>query len=122
MNSTTQAKGLLTGYISGFILSIVLTLLAYALVVHHLLNNWTLVFVLVGLAVTQLAVQLIFFLHLSDESKPRWNLLVFLFMVVVLTIFVFGTLWIMNNLNYNHNYRSPQDTNTYIIKDEGVQY
>jgi len=43
---------------------------------------------------------LIFFLHLGIESKPRWNLLVFYFMVVVLAILLYGSFWIMSNLDY----------------------
>jgi cytochrome o ubiquinol oxidase operon protein cyoD len=60
-----------------------------------------LVAVIVGLAIIQLFVQLFFFLHLGEESKPRWNLMVLLFAAMVVIIVVFGSLWIMNNLNYN---------------------
>jgi cytochrome o ubiquinol oxidase operon protein cyoD len=44
-------------------------------------------------------IQLHYFLHLGDEPKPQWNLLTFGFMIGVVLILVFGTLWIMNNLN-----------------------
>jgi cytochrome o ubiquinol oxidase operon protein cyoD len=57
--------------------------------------------VVVGLAVAQLLVQLVFFLHLGREPKPRQNLVVFLFMLLVIGILVIGSLWIMHNLNYH---------------------
>ena len=88
-------------YISGFILSIALTLVAFMMVSDKLLHGWALTIALMTCAVIQLMVQLIFFLHLDHEKKPRWNLQAFLFMALVLIIIVFGSLWIMNNLNYH---------------------
>jgi cytochrome o ubiquinol oxidase operon protein cyoD len=70
-----------------------------------------------GLAVVQLFVQLYFFLHMGDESKPRWNLMAFLFMLLVLVIVVFGSLWIMKNLDYH---MSPSDTSNYMMHEEGI--
>lgn len=53
------------------------------------------------LAVAQLLVQLVFFLHMGKESKPRWNAIVFSFMLLVVGIIVIGSIWVMNNLHYN---------------------
>jgi cytochrome o ubiquinol oxidase subunit IV len=112
-------RGNLRSYSTGFILSLILTFAAYILVVENVFSGWVLFSALVGLAISQLLVQLIFFLHLGSESKPRWNLLVFLFMLLVLIILVFGSLWIMNNLNY-HN-MSPSDTNKYVEDEELIK-
>jgi cytochrome o ubiquinol oxidase operon protein cyoD len=115
-----QAHGSLKTYTAGFVLSIILTLVAYVLTVRQMISGWALIFILAGLAVLQLFVQLIFFLHLGRESKPRWNLWVLVFAAGVVIMLVFGSLWIMYNLNYNHiQSRSPQETNKFIIKDEG---
>jgi cytochrome o ubiquinol oxidase operon protein cyoD len=95
-----KSPGIFKPYLVGFLLSILLTLAAYAAVAEHLLTGWVLVFALTVLALLQAGVQLLFFLHLGRESKPRWNLVVFLFMVLVLVIIVFGSLWIIHNLNY----------------------
>ncbi len=106
-------------YTIGFISSLILTGAAYLMVVNHLFNGWGLISAIVTLAIAQLLVQLLFFLHLGRESKPRWNLSIFLFMLIVVVILVFGTLWIMKNLQYHHDHLSPAQTNTFIIKDEG---
>lgn len=98
---TEAGHGTLGSYITGFVLSIVLTLIAYFLVVEKMLTGGVLIGVIVALAAVQLLVQLLFFLHMGTESKPRWNLLLFLFMVLVLAIIVIGSLWIMYNLNTN---------------------
>lgn len=95
-----RTQGSYRSYIIGFILSIVLTLLAYFLVVGHHFTGFTLVLILIGLSVLQVLVQLRFFLHLGEESKPYWNILTFLFTVLVIGILVLGTLWIMYELNY----------------------
>jgi len=105
-------------YVTGFVLSLALTLVAYLLVSrhessHHLaIPHGLLIGLVTGLAVTQLLVQLIFFLHMDNESKPRWNLTVLLFAVLVLVIVVFGSLWIMNNLDYHMS--DPHQINEYL--------
>ncbi len=87
-------------YLLGFFLSVVLTLAAYFLVVTHVLVGRVLSVVLLGLGVTQALIQLFCFLHLGRERKPRWNLLTFLFMLVVLLVLVIGSMFIMYSLNY----------------------
>ena len=85
----------------GFTFSLILMLSAYRIVTYyHLTNHW-LVFTIFALALIQAVIQLIFFLHLGLESKPRWNLITFLFMVLVIVVIIGGSLWIMANLDYN---------------------
>lgn len=98
-------------YRVGFILSLVLTFVAFWLVMGTNLSGHTLIGTLMILAVAQLYVQLHFFIHLGQETKPRWNLLAFLFMLLVVLIIVVGSLWIMDNLNYN---MMPHDMDSYM--------
>jgi cytochrome o ubiquinol oxidase operon protein cyoD len=95
------SHGSIGSYITGFVLSIVLTIIPYYIVVNHSFNNEIIYIVISVSAVMQLLIQLIFFLHLNSESKPRWNLTVFLFIILIVGILVIGTLWIMYNLDYN---------------------
>jgi len=111
-----NGQGSVRSYCFGFGLSIGLTLAAYLVAVQHLAHGWALVFLLATLAIIQLFVQLVFFLHMGHESKPRWNLSALLFAAMVVFIVVFGSLWIMKNLAYNH---APQPSSNDIIKDEG---
>jgi len=105
------SEGNLRTYVAGFGLSIVLTISAYLLVVHHSLNRRALIAVIIVLALVQFLVQMMFFLRLGNENKPRCKLLVFLFMITVVGILVFGSLWIMNNLNYR---MTPSQINNYV--------
>jgi len=114
MNNNETTKS----YVVGFVLSTLLTLLASFVAVGRVFSGWVLIAAIIGLALVQLSVQLIFFLHISQESKPRWNLAIVLSTISIILVIVGGSLWIMNNLNY-HN-MSPSDTNNYILKDEGI--
>lgn len=87
-------------YVFGFVLSIILTLAAYFLVSEHLLDKFISDITITLIALAQVLCQLLFFLHLGDEPKPRWHLHGFLFMLLVVVIIVGGTLWIMHNLDY----------------------
>jgi cytochrome o ubiquinol oxidase subunit IV len=108
-------NGTLTSYIIGFLLSLVLTLAAYFLVEKQWFDRWTLILVITALAIVQMIVQLFFFLHLGNESKPRWNLHSFLFMALVVVVLAGGSLWIMYSLDVrvmpaaNINSEMPHD-------------
>ena len=112
-----SGHGSFYSYVSGYILSIALTLFAYLLVKPHTVARRELIFVVASTAIMQLIVQLVFFMHLSQESRPRWRLWVFLFMVIVVAIIVFGSIWIMHNLNYH---MTPHDLMHYMQQNEGI--
>jgi cytochrome o ubiquinol oxidase operon protein cyoD len=111
-------QGSLRSYAAGFGLSLILTLAAYVIAVKGVVHGWDLIYLLAGLAIVQLFAQLVFFLHLGRESRPRWNLTALLFAAMVVFILVFGSLWIMKNLQYNHG-KVPSTEQ--IIKDEGYR-
>ncbi len=94
-------QGTLRSYVWGYVLSLAFTLIPYFLVVKSIAARDVLLVTVLGFALAQLVVQLIFFLHLRSESRPRWNLLVFSFTVFIVGVVVVGSLWIMNNLNNN---------------------
>jgi len=111
----------LGGYVWGFALSIVCTLAAYIVTeihinsAHESIPHEVLIPVILALAVAQLVIQLVFFLHLNKEAGPRWQLAVFLSTIGLVLIVVVGSLWIMQHLNYN---MTPQQINDYL-QDQG---
>lgn len=104
--------GTFKSYLTGFVLSIALTLVAYFAVVNH--YHIAALAILV-LAIIQLLVQMIFFLHLGKGEDATWNLVVFFSATAIILILVIGSIWIMNHLNYN---MTPQDINNYM-NDQG---
>lgn len=97
--------GSLAQYIFGFGWSVVLTGVAYWLVNvhvtshHNTLPHPLLIPLLGGLAILQAIIQLIFFLHVGEETKPRWKAVTLWVMLVIVLIVVLGSLWVMSNLN-----------------------
>lgn len=91
--------GTLRSYLIGFIACILLTATSFYLVTDDILTGENLIYTLIGLAIIQAAVQLRFFLHLGQEAKPRWETLIFFFMILILLIIAIGSLWIMHDLN-----------------------
>lgn len=106
-------------YTVGFLLSILLTIVPFAIVRYSSVSGWALTITLVGFAVLQLAVQLVFFLHIDREHGRRWNLIAFSFATLVVFIVVVGSLWIMHNLDYR---MMPQDMDKAILQDEGIHH
>jgi len=105
-------------YFVGFGLSIFTTLLAYFFVVNELLPKEMLIYVVMAIAVVQLVVQLVFFLHLGRGN--RWKVATFAFAVIVVLVVVVGSLWIMHNLDYNMMNMSPDQMTQYMNENEGI--
>ena len=87
-------------YLSGLFTSLFLTILSFTFAGFKLLREPLLIPLLIFLAVCQAFAQLIFFMHMGKEAKPRWMMVVFYFMVLVLVIVVIGSLWIIADLNH----------------------
>lgn len=114
-------------YTIGYIFSIILTIAAFGLVAfyHGLsssdLSRFTVTIYLALLAVTQFIIQVIFFLHLGKESKPKWNIMLFAFMLFIVIVLVGGSIWIMENLNYHHDTYSDSSNHKMLMEDEGIK-
>lgn len=91
----------LKSYMIGLALSLIFTLIAFTIVGKHLLSDTYLYISITVLAIMQLIAQLIFFLRMNASEEGRWNLMPFIFAIVIVTVVVGGSLWIMYNLNYN---------------------
>jgi len=112
-------------YIIGFISSLVLTFAAWWLIweqVHSGHRAFTYPFLAAAvlvLAMVQLCVQLLFFMHLGAEKGPRWKLGVFVSTFGIILIIVVGAIWIMGHLNYNMM-ASPSQMDAYIQSQDGL--
>jgi cytochrome o ubiquinol oxidase operon protein cyoD len=103
-------------YVTGFILSIGLTLIAYVAAVNRQFSSGWLVVGLLALAIVQFFVQLYFFLHVGRETRPRWRLLLLGLMILVVLIVVIASIWIMYNLNYR---MTPGQIKQYLQTQDG---
>lgn len=98
-SATGAAAGSLKSYITGFILSVILTTLAFGAVMSEALSHGATVVTIFSAAILQILVHLYYFLHLNSSSEARWNILAMIFTVLIMALFVGGSIWIMHNLN-----------------------
>lgn len=102
--------GSLRGYLTGFVLSVVLTAIPFWLVMGNVIadaNTTTLV--IMAFAMAQIVVHMVFFLHMNTKSEGGWTLLALIFTVVLVVIALSGSLWVMYHLNTNMMVMSPHD-------------
>ncbi|MED5499855.1 cytochrome o ubiquinol oxidase subunit IV [Salinicola sp. LHM] len=89
-------------YIIGLVLSIVLTLLAFGVVMLGDFSTTTMIVTIIVMAVLQIMVQLILFMHLELKTQQgRESGGFFFFTLVILSLIVGGSLWIMHHLRLN---------------------
>lgn len=100
-NTYGMGKKTLKSYIFGLLLSLIFTFSSFGIVAHHSFPTTYIFIVLTVLAVSQLIAQVIFFLRMNVSPEGRWNLMPFLFTIIIVAVLVGGSLWIMYNLNYN---------------------
>jgi cytochrome o ubiquinol oxidase subunit IV len=113
----TNEHGSVRSYIIGFILSLIFTIIPYHLVVNKVLTGNTLLAVILGIAVLQMAIQLLFFLHLGRGPKPLYNVVFFFATAGVIVVTIGASLFIMDNLYKN---MSPKEYTTRLAQDENI--
>lgn len=101
-HSSPTAHATLRGYLIGFGLSVVLTALAFGLVMTGVLDNaQATAAAIVVLAVTQIVVHMIYFLHMNTRVEHGWAMMALIFTILMVFIGVAGSLWVMHHLNVN---------------------
>jgi len=89
------------GYSAGLGLAVLLTAASFACVGSGLIYGPAIPVALVALAVAQMGVHLVFFLHLTSGPDNTNNALALAFGVLIVFLVMAGTLWIMGHLNAN---------------------
>ncbi|URD60757.1 cytochrome o ubiquinol oxidase subunit IV [Sphingomonas sp. KRR8] len=89
-------------YLLGFALSAVLTLIPFWLVMTRPgVGATAIVLIVILLAIVQILVHTVSFLHVTTTGEGGWTLLAYTFTGVLLLITIIGSLWIMYHLNSN---------------------
>ena len=96
-----DSHGSFGSYMTGFVLSVILTVAAFGLVMTGTLTGQDALFAIAGLAFVQIVVHLVFFLHMNTSSAQRWNVTAFAFTALTAVIVIGGTLWVMHNVSMN---------------------
>lgn len=84
-------------YAIGFVLSVILTVIPFGMVMSGDFSRETALTSMLVMGVVQIVVHLVCFLHMNTSSEGRWNLLAFLFTVLIIVMLVGLAIWIMVN-------------------------
>ena len=97
------------GYVTGFVLSVILTAIPFWLVMAKVFANSTVtIFVILALAMVQIYVHMVFFLHMTSKAEGGWTWMSLIFTLVLLVIALSGSLWIMYHLKTNTMPLTPE--------------
>ena len=104
LTSAAAEEGMPSGlliYTTGLALAVILTATSFWVANTSLLWPPGVVLGLVVLAIAQMGVHLVFFLHITTGPDNTNNVLALAFGVLIVLLVVIGSLWIMTNLNDN---------------------
>jgi cytochrome o ubiquinol oxidase operon protein cyoD len=89
------------GYVLGLAFAIALTLASFWIARTHIIYGPGIPVALVALAVAQMGIHLVFFLHITTAPDNANNVLALAFGVLIVFVLVFGTVWVMAHMNHN---------------------
>jgi cytochrome o ubiquinol oxidase operon protein cyoD len=89
------------GYVTGFALAIALTVASFWMTGTSLIYGPALAVALLVLAVAQMGIHLVFFLHITTDPDNTNNVMALAFGVLIVFLVVFGSIWVMAHMNQN---------------------
>jgi cytochrome o ubiquinol oxidase operon protein cyoD len=91
----------LLGYVVGLGLAILLTATSFFVAGTDLVWQPSIPVAIIVLAIAQMGVHLVFFLHITTGADNTNNILALAFGLLIVFLVIGGSLWIMANLNHN---------------------
>ena len=88
-------------YVLGLAFATLLTIASFAAASAHLIWAPAVPAALITLAIAQMGVHLVFFLHITTGPDNTNNVLALAFGVMVVALLVVGSIWIMGHLHQN---------------------
>jgi cytochrome o ubiquinol oxidase operon protein cyoD len=89
------------GYVVGLGLAVLLTATSFFVAGTNLVWQPSIPVALVVLAIAQMGVHLVFFLHITTGPDNTNNVLALAFGLLIVFLVVGGSIWIMSHMNYN---------------------
>jgi cytochrome o ubiquinol oxidase operon protein cyoD len=89
------------GYLIGFGLATLITVVAFFIAGTTLVWEPSIPIALFVLAIAQMGVHLVFFLHITTGDDNVNNILALAFGILIVVLLIVGSLWIMTHLNHN---------------------
>src|ERR1700757_4524244 len=99
-DGTEVAEGI-RGYLIGLGLSVLATVVAFFLSGTSLVWQPSIPAALIVLAIAQMGVHVVFFLHITTRPDSVNNVMALAFGVFIVFVLMVGSVWIMTHLNHN---------------------
>jgi cytochrome o ubiquinol oxidase operon protein cyoD len=96
-----KARHSITVYLIGLGLAVALTIASFLVAATDLIWPPAIPAALIALAVAQMGVHLVFFLHITSGPENTNNAIALAFGTFVVVLVIGGSLWIMGHLNHN---------------------
>jgi cytochrome o ubiquinol oxidase operon protein cyoD len=98
----SASHGTFRSYITGFVLSVILTAIPFWLVMANVLNSSLhTIIAIMALAAVQIIVHMVYFLHMNTRSEGGWTIMALSFTVTLVVITLAGSIWVMYHLERN---------------------
>ena len=97
----TSVRLRVLGYVVGLGLAILLTATSFFIAGTDLVWQPSIPVAIIVLAIAQMGVHLVFFLHITTGADNTNNVLALAFGLLIVILVIGGSLWIMANLNHN---------------------
>ncbi len=89
------------GYVVGLALAVLLTATSFFIAGTNLVWQPSIPIAIIVLAIAQMGVHLVFFLHITTGPDNTNNVMALAFGLLIVLLVISGSLWIMANLNQN---------------------
>ena len=104
------AHGTFRSYMTGFVLSVILTAIPFWLVMGDVLDDTLKTsIVIMALAAVQIVVHMIYFLHMNTKSEGGWTFLALVFTLTLVVVTLVGSIWVMYHMDQNMMPMSPHE-------------
>ena len=100
-SESESVSGGIRGYVLGLALAALLTVASFWAAGTGLIYGPGVPVALVALAVAQMGVHLVFFLHITTGPDNTNNVMALAFGVLIVALVIIGSLWIMAHLHHN---------------------
>jgi len=105
-----EAHGTFRSYMTGFILSVILTAIPFWLVMANVIKGSVETsIVIMAFAAVQIVVHMIYFLHMNTRMQGGWTFMALAFTLTLVVITLTGSIWVMYHLDTNMMPMSAHD-------------
>ena len=101
LNVHDHGAGGILGYSIGLALAVGLTIASFGIGATSIVWGPSIPMALIVLAIAQMGVHIVFFLHITTGPDNTNNVLALAFGILIVALVLFGSIWIMHHMNHN---------------------